>query len=407
MVRPKTILQWPDTFVEHLTGAPGEANEELFHYLIATLPPRLRDAVMLHFHDCFPYRIVGEKMGTKDGHTGEKISVSRAMQLASRFDYGKAAAEGRSGGSRTGNAPCRQHQYIGSHPSNATNAGESKHNICGTVGWDDGRGSACPWLRQHRKHTFPARNPGNKIEKGQLGGVTEYENDYQSLGQGYAYLLSDSQTASMPVLLAGYSDCRAKHHVRPHCTIHLLLQLRKMDACGWTSEKLKPESWVIMPLYTCPRCHYTFPSVEKPGACPDCGHKRIVPATDFEFNRFYAEKLDLIRTVKADDMSVDERNWSRILLLLNVPKASFYTSFFIKQHILEGDAEHALRVQAAVSVDQPDVIGAFRRDPDEFQNVGGGHQFDFVDVLVVADHCDTLLWEKWTARTGAVSCRLP
>lgn len=72
MVRPKTILQWPDTFVEHLTGAPGEANEELFHYLIATLPPRQRDAVMLHFHDCFPYRIVGEKMGTKDGHTGEK-----------------------------------------------------------------------------------------------------------------------------------------------------------------------------------------------------------------------------------------------------------------------------------------------------------------------------------------------
>lgn len=172
--------------------------------------------------------------------------------------------------------------------------------------------------------------------------MTEYENDYQSLGQGYAYLLSDWQTASMPVLLAGYSDCRAKHHVRPHCTIHLLLQLRKMDACGWISEKLKPESWVIMPLYTCPRCHYTFPSVEKPGACPDCGHKRIVPATDFEFNRFYAEKLDLIRTVKADDMSVDERNWSRILLLLNVPKASFYTSFFIKQHILEGDAEHAL-----------------------------------------------------------------
>ena len=82
MARPKTILQWPDTFVEHLTGAPGEANEELFHYLIATLPPRQRDAVMLHFHDCFPYRIVGEKMGTKDGHTGEKISVSRAMQLA-------------------------------------------------------------------------------------------------------------------------------------------------------------------------------------------------------------------------------------------------------------------------------------------------------------------------------------
>ena len=87
-----------------------------------------------------------------------------------------------------------------------------------------------------------------------------------------------------------------------------------------------------MPLYTCPRCHYTFPSVEKPGACPDCGHKRIVPATDFEFNRFYAEKLDLMRTAKADGMSVDERNWSRVLLLLNVPN----TNPRLKEDILPG-----------------------------------------------------------------------
>lgn len=97
-----------------------------------------------------------------------------------------------------------------------------------------------------------------------------------------------------------------------------------------------------MPLYTCSRCHYTFPSVDKPGVCPDCGHKRIVPASDFEFNRFYSTKLDLFLADFSPSMTTDERNWCRVLLLLNVPKASFYTAFFIRQHILEGDAGHAL-----------------------------------------------------------------
>ena len=102
------------------------------------------------------------------------------------------------------------------------------------------------------------------------------------------------------------------------------------------------ESGYIMPLYTCSRCHYTFPSVDKPGICPDCGHKRIVPATDFEFNRFYATKLDLLLADFSAAMTTDERNWCRVLLLLNVPKASFYTSFFLREHILEGNAAHAL-----------------------------------------------------------------
>jgi len=44
----------------------------------------------------------------------------------------------------------------------------------------------------------------------------------------------------------------------------------------------------------------------------------------------------------SDSMTTDEQNWCRILLLLNVPKASFYTSFFLREHILEGDAGHAL-----------------------------------------------------------------
>lgn len=68
------VLQWPDTFVEHLTGAPGPANEELFEFLVSTLPPRRRDAVVLHFRDGLPYKAVGERMGG--------ISATRATQLS-------------------------------------------------------------------------------------------------------------------------------------------------------------------------------------------------------------------------------------------------------------------------------------------------------------------------------------
>ena len=70
------MIQWPDTFVEHLSGAPGPANEELFFHLVSTLPPRRQQAVMLHFHDCLIYRVVGEHMGG--------ITANRATQLAER-----------------------------------------------------------------------------------------------------------------------------------------------------------------------------------------------------------------------------------------------------------------------------------------------------------------------------------
>jgi len=63
-----------ELFVEHLTGEPGPANEDLFQYLVSTLPPRRRDAVVLHFQEGLPYKTVGEKL---DG-----ITSSRAMQLA-------------------------------------------------------------------------------------------------------------------------------------------------------------------------------------------------------------------------------------------------------------------------------------------------------------------------------------
>lgn len=62
-----------ELFVEHLTGAPGPANEELFEFLVSTLPPRRRDAVVLHFYDGLPYRVVGEQLG---------VTATRATQLA-------------------------------------------------------------------------------------------------------------------------------------------------------------------------------------------------------------------------------------------------------------------------------------------------------------------------------------
>lgn len=70
----KNNMIWPDSFVEHLTGAPGPANEELFFHLVAILPPRRQEAVVLHFHDGLPYKAVGEKQGG--------ISATRVMQQA-------------------------------------------------------------------------------------------------------------------------------------------------------------------------------------------------------------------------------------------------------------------------------------------------------------------------------------
>ena len=64
---------WPETFVEHLTGAPGPANDELFHHLVSKLPPRRRDAVVLHFFHCLPYKTVGAQMG---------VTATRVMQQA-------------------------------------------------------------------------------------------------------------------------------------------------------------------------------------------------------------------------------------------------------------------------------------------------------------------------------------
>ena len=56
------MILWPDSFVEHLTGEPVPANEELFNSLLSTLTPRRKEAVLLHFRQRLPYRIVGDRM---------------------------------------------------------------------------------------------------------------------------------------------------------------------------------------------------------------------------------------------------------------------------------------------------------------------------------------------------------
>lgn len=65
-----------DLFVEHLTGEAGPANIDLFNLLVSTLPPRRREAVLLHFRDGLTYKAVGEQMGG--------ITATRVMQLAER-----------------------------------------------------------------------------------------------------------------------------------------------------------------------------------------------------------------------------------------------------------------------------------------------------------------------------------
>lgn len=97
-----------------------------------------------------------------------------------------------------------------------------------------------------------------------------------------------------------------------------------------------------MPLYTCPRCHYVFPSPDKPSACPECGHKWIVPASEVELNTFYAARLSRIREERAPGMTMDERNWTKILLFLNKPMVSFYTSHVLRHYVLEATPELCL-----------------------------------------------------------------
>ena len=97
-----------------------------------------------------------------------------------------------------------------------------------------------------------------------------------------------------------------------------------------------------MPLYACPRCHNIFPSPDKPLVCPDCGHQRPLPASEVEFNTFYRNQLSRIRDNHAPNMSMDERNWTRVLLFLNKPKASFYTSHLLRNYVLNATPELCL-----------------------------------------------------------------
>lgn len=94
-----------------------------------------------------------------------------------------------------------------------------------------------------------------------------------------------------------------------------------------------------MPLYACPRCHNIFPSPDKPSACPDCGHRRPLPASEVEFDAFYAKQLATIREAYAPGMSMDERNWTKVLLFLNKPRASFFTSHLLRNYVLNATPE--------------------------------------------------------------------
>lgn len=97
-----------------------------------------------------------------------------------------------------------------------------------------------------------------------------------------------------------------------------------------------------MPLYTCPRCRYTFPSTDRPTVCPDCGHRSPALASEVDFDRFYSARLSTLREELAPEMTPDERNWIRVLLCLNHPRASYYTVAFLRDHVLEATPEMAL-----------------------------------------------------------------
>ena len=121
-----------------------------------------------------------------------------------------------------------------------------------------------------------------------------------------------------------------------------------------------------MPLYTCPRCHNTFSSADKPTICPDCGHRSPGLSSDMDFDKYYSTRLSSIRDITSPSMTVDERNWTRVLLYLNKPRASYFTISFIDDHILEATPELALDTYKSM---RWEFIKAVRRDKEELISV--------------------------------------
>ena len=97
-----------------------------------------------------------------------------------------------------------------------------------------------------------------------------------------------------------------------------------------------------MPFFTCPRCHYSFPSVDKPSACPECGHRQPLPASDVDYDHFYSRRLSALLEKHAPGMRVDERNWLRVLRFFNKPGIAYYTAQLLRHYIIEATPELCL-----------------------------------------------------------------
>ena len=99
-----------------------------------------------------------------------------------------------------------------------------------------------------------------------------------------------------------------------------------------------------MSLFTCSRCHYTFPSADRPSVCPECGHRQPIPASDVDYNTFYTRRLSDLYEEFAREMTVDERNWLLILRFFNKPGTAYHTCRLLRDYIIEATPELCLDI---------------------------------------------------------------
>ena len=95
-----------------------------------------------------------------------------------------------------------------------------------------------------------------------------------------------------------------------------------------------------MPLYKCQKCDHTFTDTFKPIRCPGCGREVLRDATPAEYDSFFTPLIKSLWEKYSPSMSLDERNWTQILIHMNPPKGGFMWRFLIMSYLVEDGCNH-------------------------------------------------------------------
>ena len=98
-----------------------------------------------------------------------------------------------------------------------------------------------------------------------------------------------------------------------------------------------------MPLFICQHCEHMFTDNYIHIKCPECGREALRDANPDEYSVFFTPKITALRDQYATAMTRDERNWTKILMATNSPKAGYGWRFFIMAYLIaEGDTPSSL-----------------------------------------------------------------